>query len=485
MADVLLIKAWAPGVDDRAMIPPLGVMGLAAVLREAGHSVRVLHVGTVQVSRDVILGAVRNRRPDVIGLSAITPEYRVFCEIAGLLNAGFPDIPVMAGGPLASSNPLTTLKVPGIRVIAIGEGERTILELTDALASGRSPGGIAGTAVLRGDAVVEGPAREPLSPAEFDALPLPAWDLIDLDEHFRHRSMASVGVRRYMQVMTSRGCPYHCVYCHGLMGRRFRGRSAQSVLNELRTLREQFDIHEFEIVDDCFNLDRERMHAILAGIAAFKDPLLRLQFPSGLRADLLQPEDIVMFRQAGTDFISFAIETASPRLQKMIKKNLNIDRVLNAISMADRAGIFCNGFFMLGFPTETLDECRATIDLAARTDLHEALFFKVNPFRGTEMFDMAVESSGIDVGAIPLEDMDYFNVRHNVSDIPDREFERLFASAYRKFYFNPRRILRILARHPRKMQLLMYGPQVIRKTVASLLGRRAKPIRPHGGPKPA
>ncbi|HOC99805.1 MAG TPA: radical SAM protein [Myxococcota bacterium] len=470
MAEVLLIKAWAPGVDDRAMVPPIGVMQLAGILRQAGHQVRLLHVGPIAVSREKILNAVADKRPDVIGISAITTEFLVYREIAGLLNESFPGIPVMAGGPLASSNPPAALGVPGVSVIAVGEADVTILELVDALAAGRDPAGLPGTAVLRNNIVVRGPNREPLTPAELDALPLPAWDLLDLDEHFRRRGMASVGIRPYMQVMTSRGCPYQCAYCHGLMGRRYRARSPESVVNELRALREYFDIHEFEIVDDCFNLDRPRMHAILQGLIDFKDPLLRLQFPGGLRSDILEKEDILMLRRAGTNFISFAIETASPRLQKMVRKNLNIERALESISTAADAGIFCNGFFMLGFPTETAEECRATIDLACSTRLHEALFFKVNPFRGTEMFDMAVQMSGLDPAAIPLEEMDYFNVRHNLSAMPDAEFERLWTGAYRRFYFNPSRIIRIILRHPRKLQLLMYLPQVVRKTVKSLLG---------------
>lgn len=476
MASVLIIKCWNPVSTDRSMIPPLGAMYLASILRQAGHEVRILHVGKVASSRGDILAALTGNKPDVIGISAVVHEYTVFRDIVELLQQTTPEVPIMAGGPLTWSNPLAALQTAGVRVIAIGEADRTIVELVDALVAGGDLAAIPGAAVLRDGELVRGPVRELLSPAELDALPMPAWDLMDLDEHFKYRGMASVGMRRYMQVVTSRGCPYHCVYCHGMMGRGYRPRSPESVLEELRILREEYDIHEFEVVDDCFNLDRDRMHRILKGLIDFNDPALRLQFPSGLRSDLLTAEDIDLLRRAGTNFVSFAIETASPRLQKMIKKNLNIPRALQSISMASKAGIFCNGFFMLGFPTETAEECQSTIDLAVSTDLHEALFFAVSPFKGTEMFDMALQHSGCDASAIALDNLDFFNVGRNLSAMTDLQFERMFTGAYKKFYFSPRRAMRIFLRHPRKWQLLMYGPQILNKSIASLIRRHDRQI---------
>lgn len=476
MAEVLLIKCWAPTKTHLSMVPPLGLMYLASFLRELGHSVRLTRWNDVQEATARIHALIRERKPDVIGISAIVPECGTLRELMPKLQEIAPGVPVMVGGHLASANPLTTLRIPGVSVIALREGERTAAELVEALASGRDPEGIPGSAVLRDDKVVLAPERENLSTAELDELPFPAWDLLDFKELFSHRSMASVGIRPYMQVITSRGCPYRCIYCHATMGRIYRPRSPEKVIEEIRILREQYDIHEFEIVDDCFNLDRERMHRILDGLVAFGDPKLRLQFPNGLRSDLLTREDVLLLKKAGTNFISFAVETASPRLQKYVRKNLDIDKAVNAISMAAGAGIFCNGFFMLGFPTETAQEAKATIRLAVSTRLHEAMFFKVNPFRGTELFDRAVEEAHCNVDGIDLNDLDFFTVSNNISQMSDEEFEKIYTSAYRRFYLNPVRIARILWHHPRRSQLFMYMLQVVYKTGTALLewARRAR-----------
>ncbi len=471
MADILIIKCWNPSRNEESKVAPLGAMYLAAALREAGHEPKILHIGSDHASIDLMKNTIAERKPDVIGISAVVNEYRTFKELAAFLHDITPDVPVMVGGPLAWSDPITTLRVDGVKVIALGEAERTIVELVDALLTGTDPLKVAGTAVLRDGELVKAPPRDLMTSAELDALPFPAWDLIDLADHWKYRSMASVGIRRYMQVMTSRGCPYACIYCHGMMGRQYRYRSPESVIEEIRVLRERYDIHEFELVDDCFNLNRPRMHAILQGLIDFNDPKLRLQFPNGLRSDLLEEQDIAMLRRAGTSFISFAIETASTRLQKMIHKNLDIEKALRAITIANRAGIFCNGFFMLGFPTETKEEMESTIRLACSTDLHEALFFRVSPFKGTALYDLAMNCSDTKLSGINLDDLQYFDVEHNLSEIEDKEFGKEFTSAYRRFYLNPKRMLRILQRHPRRSQLLMYVPQILNKLAYGLVMR--------------
>lgn len=485
MAEILLVKCWMRSKTHLSMVPPLGIMYLASTLRQAGHNVRIFRWLDDPAYRKKLDALLHDTKPDIIGVSAIVPEFGAVRTLLAHLQKTDPSIPVIVGGHLASANPVTTLNVPGVRAICFGEGEKTTLELVDAIMEGRTDlENIAGVGVLKDKNLIRGPARTPLTPGELDELPFPAWDLIDLDELFSYRSMASVGRRRYMQVATSRGCPYRCVYCHGTMGRVFRTRTPQRVLEEIRILREQYDIHEFEITDDCFNLQRERMHTILEGLIAFNDPKLRLQFPNGLRSDLLNQEDIDLLRKAGTDFIAFAIETATPRLQKYIKKNLDITKAVHAIDMASRAGIFCNGFFMLGFPTETRQEAQATVDLAVSTSLHEALFFKVNPFKGTELFEMVANASSDnedghnrgDALAQELDDLDYFSVTNNISDMTDSEFSAIYTQAYRRFYLDPVRVVRTFFRHPRKSQIVMYGIQVAYKFFARMVewARKAK-----------
>ncbi|MEN6421172.1 MAG: radical SAM protein, partial [Smithella sp.] len=190
-------------------------------------------------------------------------------------------------------------------------------------------------------------------------------------------------------------------------------------------------------------LDRERMHKILTGIRdRIKDA--RLHFPNALRSDVLEPEDMAVFKQAGTISAVFAIETSSPRLQKMIRKNLNIDRASRAMKASVEAGIYSTGYFMLGFPTESYEEASATVDFAARSSLHRALFFNPIPFTGTELAEIASDSLKNKKDIFDPLKMNYQITTLNISAMPDHELQKISNLAYKRFYINPQRILRLM-----------------------------------------
>lgn len=210
----------------------------------------------------------------------------------------------------------------------------------------------------------------------------------------------------------------------------------------MKILIEQYHINDFEIIDDISNFNKERFKQIMNGIIE-RGWKVNLSFPNGVRTDLLDEEIIYLMRKAGTSEISIAVETISPRLQKFVKKNLNLEKVQRMIDVCADAGMFIRGFFMLGFPTETEKELKATIDFACKSKIHEALFFLVNPFGGTELAKQ-IESMGKAPSSAKPEDFDYHAMPFNASNIPDKRLHSLYTLAYVRFYFNPIRIIRIL-----------------------------------------
>jgi len=224
----------------------------------------------------------------------------------------------------------------------------------------------------------------------------------------------------------------------------------------MEELRFRHGFREFEIVDDCFNLDRERMRAILTGI---RDRLgdVKLHFPNGLRADVLEPDDMMLFKQAGTVSATFAIETASPRLQKMIHKNMNIEKAARMIDASIQAKIYTTGFFMMGFPTETYEEASGTVNFALRSALHRAVFSHAIPFEGTELAEMAADKLKKDGNVIEQRQMSYVTSTLNISAMSDHEMRTIFHDAYRRFYLSPKRILRQIMRHPAVLSLPYYA----------------------------
>jgi anaerobic magnesium-protoporphyrin IX monomethyl ester cyclase len=461
MARVLLAKARNRTFEQRGMIPPLGVLYLAAVLRARGHVVSLYDAAADRDPAARLQDLVRQWGPDVLGLSAITPEQASMAELAAAARAARPGLSIVVGGPHASAYPERCLALPDLDFVVIGEGERPLPSLVEALARGEASPRVAGVIGAREGREAFDTAR-PDPVTDLDEIPFPAWDLLDLDLYWRAKSGSSIGVRPYMALATSRGCPYQCIYCHHVHTKRYRARSPENVLAELDTLHRRFRIRDFEFVDDTFNLDRERTLGILEGIAR-SGMRPALQFFNAVRADILDDELIDAFARAGTQYIAIAVETASPRLQALIRKRLDLEKTRRAISRIVDAGMFTSGYFMLGFPTEELSEARATVEFAVRSRLHQALFMTVTPFAGTPLHDEYQDL--IRARGVPMDPdgFDYFSTRYNLSDMRDEELFRLQRSAYRRFYLDPRRVFQIARRHPRRAFLFREGLLALQK----------------------
>jgi radical SAM superfamily enzyme YgiQ (UPF0313 family) len=451
MSNILLIKPrffkgfWF----EESVTQPLGLLYVAATLKQAGHEPRIHDCALDYHNLNVLKQTIIDWRPDFIGLSIIITELEQTKKIMALIRNIMPEVPVIFGGPWPSANPEESIKTFGANFVVLGEGELVFPRLIEAINKNLPTGSISGTASCSNGNLTINTGRF-LSEDELNHLPFPAWELLDHTLYANNFSFATVGCRPYISIVTSRGCPYRCVYCHQTMGKVFRKRSAESVLAEIAELRFKHGFREFEIVDDCFNLDRQRMISILNGIRDLIGDI-RLHFPNALRSDMLEPGDMMLFKQAGTVLIVFAIETSSPRLQKMIRKNLNIEKASLAIQESVKTGIYTTGYFMIGFPTETYEEARNTVDFAARSTLHRALFFNPIPFTGTKLAEMAIDSlTNKQVTLDPLK-MNYQNTTLNISAMSNRDLKRISMLAYRRFYLNPRRILKLITlvlQHP-------------------------------------
>ena len=178
-----------------------------------------------------------------------------------------------------------------------------------------------------------------------DSLPFPAWDLIKVEKYFDLPRFGTTYVhKQYMQVMTSRGCPFQCTYCHRVFGVGFRPRSPENVVEELKVLHKKFGIREIFFVDDCFNCKPSRAKKICE-LLLEKGLKFSITFPNGLRGDIMDDELLDKLKAAGTYRITYAMETASDRLQKFLKKNLNLEKVKKVIEDTDRRDILVNGLF--------------------------------------------------------------------------------------------------------------------------------------------
>ncbi|MBN1769997.1 MAG: radical SAM protein [Deltaproteobacteria bacterium] len=432
---MLLVKSWSNG-DYPQVSPAIGLLSLASVLRtDARVEVRLADLRLADRPEAELSRVCAEFRPDVVGISALTHESRGARLAAAVSRSVDPHVRVVLGGPHASAlGPEVLEKLPGIEAALIGEGEASIVALVLRLAAGESLEGLPGVAHRVDGRVCFADAAPPV--AELDALPLPAYDLVDFDDFARRPRFARTGVGRYMTVMSSRGCPFGCLYCHNIFGRRYRVRSAASFVAELELLHRKWGVRELEVIDDAFNLRRDRVLEICRGIVdAGLD--VRLSFPNGMRGDLLDEEQLQWLRRAGTNYIAIAVETAAPRMQELIAKKMDLERVREMARVGRRLGIHMHGLFMLNLPGETLEEMRQTADYIVDSPFLSFNLGIATPFPGTGLAELARQR-----GVEPLEDPvdGFYGARfETMSEASVDEINRLRRRTHLRFYLDPRR----------------------------------------------
>ncbi|KPA18910.1 radical SAM domain-containing protein [Candidatus Magnetomorum sp. HK-1] len=368
---------------------PLGILSLSAYVKKyAPFPIQTFCLDLRLTKKTKILKkTIDSIRPHLIGISMMDSESDFLSKNKAVLGEYCHQIPFVAGGPFATGHYEQILNETCISFVIVGEGERSFLDLILNLVKGRSLNNLRGLAWRSKDKKILFNGRAPYI-ENLDEIPVPDYDLIDLDKYqgYHPHMNGVLAANRYVPVMSSRACPFYCVFCHDMFGKKVRQRSVQHFLNEIKILYYQYNIREFHIIDDYFNFNPKRMHAILDQIIQERLKI-HIAFPNALRGDKLCTEDILRLKQAGTYMINFSIETGSMRIQKIIEKKINIKKVLQNITKAKEMGIITRGYFMLGFPGETRKELQKTIDLACKSDLSMVSFFSVIPFKNTRLFE--------------------------------------------------------------------------------------------------
>jgi radical SAM superfamily enzyme YgiQ (UPF0313 family) len=457
---------------------PLGLMALAAYVQKhrSGDELRIYDGRIHRADNDQLCARVVSFKPDLLCITGLSLEANSMHELAGLVKRALPRCKIFMGGPHATSDPKRTMADPNVDLAFIGEGERSFLAVLNALEAGTPFESTKGIAFRRDGILVNNGYPDLLE--NLDELPWPAWDLMDLEFYFsqsgKHHMMSkALSRRRGVSLFSTRGCPYRCTYCHNVFGKMLRQRSPENVVGELKMLQNKYGVEEVEFLDDIFNLDMKRAADIFDALEREK---LRfcITFPNGLRAEFLTDELLRKFKKGGVTWITIAIESGSPRIQKEIRKNIDLLKAQENITRIGKAGINCNGYFMLGFMDETEEEILQTIDFAVKSRLSVASFFILTPYPNTEIYNAALQA-GIDMSA---QYRGLHEVSVNLSKVSKERLWQLKKLAYRRFYFSFKRLYLLLRANPFKIGI---RENVRLLTKMALTGREFKPKPLHAG----
>jgi len=419
--------------------PPIGLGYLASTLEAKGIRVGILDFGGLGYTPEQLFEHAREdlarTKPDLVGITCLTTQAHLALEVARIAKEVCGGCRTVLGGPHPSAAPVEVARDPNVDFVVVGEGERTLLDLVKNLSKPDRLRTVEGLVYRDGEEVVATLPRRLIE--NLDEIPFPAYHLfadrklnLTVDAH-------GIDAReRYMEVFSSRGCPYQCIYCHKMFGKKFRARSPENVLEEIKLLYHRYRIREIHFEDDCFNLDIRRAKRIL-DLLIESGMDLSIRFPNGLRADFVDEELISKMKKAGVYQTSIGVETASPRVMGLIKKRLDLRRVEETVRLALKHGLTMRGFFMIGFPGETKEEIMQTLEYAKNLDVHFASLSIVTPYPGTELYDMAAKGGYI-------KDRNYSQYFFDRASIESPEFtrqelEEIVRRAEKEFYEHPRR----------------------------------------------
>jgi anaerobic magnesium-protoporphyrin IX monomethyl ester cyclase len=432
MAELLLVnpssvRTYASSAGGIALpvVPSLGLASVGGAARDAGHGVSYLDLSYRAYDPDVVRAALRERRPDVVGVAATTPLINQARDISYLVREVLPDATSVVGGAHPTALPRETLLGSAFDLVATGEADFTLARVLD----GDDPATIPGLH-RREAGSVAGCAGALLD--DLDLLPLPAWESYPR-ECLDHMSPLVARHRPMTTIEFSRGCIYSCDFCasKNTLGRGYRKKSPARCAEEMVRLR-RLGFREALVVDDIFTTDpRWAAEVCEAIIASGVD--LPWTCSNGIRVESADPELLRLMRRAGCYRVYFGFESGNDEVLRSFGKGgrASVAKGIEAVTMARDAGIEPNGFFLVGLTGDTPETMDDTIAFARRSGLDTMKCGMCVPFPGTPMFK-ELNGQGR-IRSFDWDDYTVYNEADRIFEHPTLAFTDIRA-AFRGFY---------------------------------------------------
>jgi len=425
---------WDRGRDrlrqGEETIPGMGVLMLAAVARQRGYRVHLLDAKAQGTALDDVCARIIALRPDYLCLSATTISVTNAARIAARVKAALPGVGTIVGGAHVSAIPERTLDACGSLDYGIaGEGEVALFALLERLADGRPVDDVPGAVWRRDGRAVANPRAPYID--DLDALPTPAWDLLP---DFPHRFQPSLfGYPRtpVATLITSRGCPFSCVFCdRSTSGRKGRLHGVETVVGLCADLVGRGARHVI-FLDDLFTVRQRRVVELCEALLAAG---LRFSWSCNSHPNLLDQPTLRLMHRAGCWQIAYGIESGSQRVLDTVKREVRIPRMRETLRLTRAAGIRTKGYLMLGHPTETRESLGETEAFLRVAELDLCQITKFTPYPGTPAYPTIAQHGAFSEDWERMNAMQFVFVPHGLTVA---ELETAFERCYRAFYTRP------------------------------------------------
>jgi len=378
-----------------------------------------------------ILACLGKSRPDAVGITAMTHEIERASETAAAIKGMLGDIPIIVGGVHLSILPEETLqRYSSFDAGVVGEGEEVTAELLSALIGGREKLPSIGGIVYRENGKVK--MNTPAAfIADLDKLPYPAWEKFPSAASYR--------------ILTSRGCPYECIFCMRASGKRLRQRSPENVVGEIESVLAKNPPKLFLFSDETFTVSNKRVNSI-CGLIIERGLHKKIRWSATTRVDSINEEMLKVMKKAGCQSVEFGVESGNPAILKAIKKGITMAQAKDAVMFAKSLGLHVETAFILGHPNETLETACDTINFAAKLNADVIQLGIMVPYPGTEVADIARRGEG--GYRIISRDWSQYNKQLGnaleLDTLSRRDLELLQLAGYLKLFIYNRRFMDLL-----------------------------------------
>ncbi len=410
---------------------PLGLMSIATYLKANGHEVKILDrtLKTTPIEKEL-----RSYAPDIVGVSVYSMKSFTDSEKVSLAAKKL-GIKVVWGGAFVSLDTELVFNNIDIDFISVGEGEQTWLELCGTLDKGGDPKAVPGLAYRENGKTVFTPERDFIDLA---VLPPIDFSLVDVDKYLGDM----YGCKKCALLYMSKGCIGQCTFCFNKKYHRqtCRMRPVETFLTEVKYLMEHHGVDCIYFADELWCKNRNEM---LAQCKAFKDSGLGFKWGVQTRIGIFDEDDFRVMKDAGCLWVDFGVETGSPTMLKTIKKGIPYDKIEKTFEDCSKAGIISLANFIIGFPDETEEQFRDTVEMAKRIKATQRTFFFFMPGVGSELYDQLVASGRY----IPPKTFRgytkikfFYSPEPNVSNVPSKELKavraRFLWKGFSRKFFN-------------------------------------------------
>lgn len=420
--------------SDKYLQYPIFLAYSAAQLKEAGHSLSYVDSVVQELDHDQTLRESKKRGPDVIFMETTTPSIEADYDALTALKEAT-GATVIVGGPHATYFHKRVLEeCPAIDIVIRHEFDTKIADVVSNL---ENLGPIDGISYRKGDVIVDNGDGE--MEKDLDAIPFPDRDAIPWNWYVE----AWYSRQPFMNMMTSRGCPYQCSFClwpQSMYGHKQRFRSLDNVFSEIQHLIRRYGVREINIDDGTFTTRRNRVIDFCRRLRSEK---IKLVWTCNGRVDNLDDEMLREMKKSGCKMIRLGVESGSQEVLNKINKGLTLRQIEEGIQLVKKHGIQALGGFMFGFPYDSRESVDQTIEFAKKLSPDQVQFSISMCYPGTSLYEYSKENNLLLAKKFKEFDMTHGPVVRTL-DMERGDLEHVLSRAYREFYFRPRFILQTI-----------------------------------------